>query len=383
MKFLPLIWSGIWRKRSRAVLMLLQIVSAFTLFAVLQGLDSGVKQAIASTHSDRLYVNSSVSVGDPLPIGLLERIRSTPGVIAASPRSVIGGTYMKLDQTVGVIAADAESFFRIYSEMKVTPADAVQRLKSTRGGAIIGTGLVKRYGWKIGDRFVLQSPVPRRDGSGAWTFDVVGIYSAEEVPGTPDPTVAVANFDYVNEARAVGADRTDMFVATVRDAREANAVALAIDNAFANSEHETRTQSEGDLVAAQLQQTVDLDFIVHGVVGAVFFALLLATGALMMQSLRERTPELAVLKTVGFSDRRILALILAESITFCTFSAAIGLAVGAALLTPARSLIGIARIPLIVVAAGLACALLLALIAGAAPALRGARLQVVDALAGR
>lgn len=383
MKYLPLIWSGIWRRRGRAVLMLLQIVSAFTLFGILQGLSSGVKEAIASTHGDRLYIGSSVSMGDPLPIGLLQRIRATPGVRAASPRDVLGGTYIKPDQGVPVLAGDAETLFRIYDELSVSP-EAVQRLKSTRTGAIIGSDLAKRYGWKIGDRFVLRSPVAKRDGSHDWAFDVVGVYhSPKDSIGAPPPTAAIGNFDYLNQARATDADHTALFIATVRDAKDAAAVSLAIDNAFANSEHETRTQSEGDLAATQLQQTVDLDFIVRGIVGAVFFALLLATGALMMQSVRERTPELAVLKTVGFSDRAIFLLLLAESVTFCLLAAAIGLAIGAALLPVARALIGIARMPLVVVLVGFGCATLLALIAGAAPALRGSRLQVVDALAGR
>jgi putative ABC transport system permease protein len=383
-KYLPLIWSGIWRRRGRAVLMLLQIVSAFTLFGVLQGLNSGIKQAIASTHGDRLYITSSVSVGDPLPIGLLPRIRATPGVRIATQRAVLIGTYMKPDQGVPVIAGDVEALLRVYDELSVSPPDAIKVLKSTRTGAIVGSDLVKRYGWKIGDRFVLQSSTLKRDGSRNWAFDVVGVFQApKDSIGSPPAVAAIGNFDYLNEARATDVDRADMFIARIGDAKEAAAVALAIDNAFANSEHETHTQSEGDLVATQLQQTVDLDFIVRGIVAAVFFALLLAIGALMMLSLRERTPELAVLKTVGFSDRRISLLLLAESITFCLLAAAIGLAVGTTLLLLSRSLVGIARMPLIVILAGLACALLLALIAGAAPALRGSRLQVADALAGR
>lgn len=384
MKYLPLVWSGIWCRRARAVLMLLQIVFAFTLFGLLQGADSGVKQAIASTHADRLYITSKVSVGAPLPIGLLQLIRSTPGINAATPRAVFVGTYGAPDRHVPVIAADVEPFFHIYRELRVTPLGAVRTLENTRVGAIVGSGLVERYGWRIGDRFALQSPVARHDGSRDWTFDVVGVYAAPESSfGTPPSTAVVANFSYVNDARAADADRADMFIATVGDAKEAGAVSLAIDNAFANSDHETHTQSEGDLMATQLQKTVDLDFIVHSIVAAVFFALLLATGALMMQSVHERTPELAVLKTVGFSDRHILLLIWAESITLCVVGAAIGLALGAALLTQARALVGVTRVPAIVVTAGVACALLLAVMAGAAPALRGSRLQVVDALADR
>lgn len=382
MKYLPLIWSGMWRRRGRAVLLLLQIVSAFTLFGVLQGVTSGTKQAIAETHSERLYVASRVSVSDPLPIGLLERIRSIPGIRDVTPRAVFGGAYQTPRQGMPVMAVDAAPFFRIFSELSVSP-QSVETLKTTPTGAIIGSELARRYGWKVGDRFVLQSSVVKRDGSNDWSFDVVGVFDARPAFGTPPPTAVIANFDYVNKGRATDAERTNMFIAIVRDASEAATVSLAIDDAFANSANETRTRSEGDLVSTQIQQTVDLDYIVRAVVAAVLFALLLATGALMMQSLRERTSELAVLKAVGFSDRRILMLLLTESITFCVVSAAIGLAIGGALLPFARSLVGIASMPASVAVAGLVCALLLALVAGAAPAVRGSRLRVADALAGR
>jgi putative ABC transport system permease protein len=382
MKYIPLIWSGIWRRPGRSVLMLLQIASAFTLFGVLQGLSSGEKLAIASTHSNRLYVMSRVSTGDLMPIGMLSRIGSIPGVRAVTPRTVLVGTYVRPNQHVPVIGADAEPFFGIYDELKVSPPGAVQALKNTRSGAIIGNGLMQRYGLKVGDRLVLNSSVAKHDGSRDWVFDVVGVFLApESQPGTPPPTGAIANFDYLNEARVSNVDRADMFIAAVTDMRQAGAASLAIDNAFANSDHETRTQSEGDFLTTQLQRTVDLDFIVHSIIAAVFFASLLATAALMMLSLRERIPELAVLKTIGFSDQRILVLSLVESTMFCLLAAAIGLAAGAALLPQARAYVGVARTPPSVFAAGFGCALLLAFIAGAAPALLGARLQVVDALA--
>jgi putative ABC transport system permease protein len=362
--------------------MVLQIVSAFTLFGILQGLSSGLKQVIASTHSDRLYIASSVSVGDPLPLGILEQIRAIPGIREVSPRGQFGGTYRKPDQVVPVIATDPETFFLVYDELSVSPPTAIQTLKNTRAGALVGSDLVKRYGWKIGDRFVLQSPVARRDGSHDWPFDIVGIYSvpADSIDNT---NAAIANFAYLNESRAIGQNRAEIFVATVADPANAATVGLAIDNKFANSEHETRTQSEGDLVAAQLQQTVDLDFIVRGIVGAVFFALLLAVGALMMQSLRERIPELAVLKAVGFSDRRVLILVLTEAVVFCLCAAAIGLGIGSALLPLARSQIGITHMPVIVLVLGVAFAVALAVVAGSVPALRGSRLQVAEALSGR
>jgi putative ABC transport system permease protein len=380
-RYLPLIWSGIWRRPARAVLILLQICSAFTLFGMLQGLDSGINQAIASTHGNRLYITNRVAVSDPLPIAMLERIRSIPAVRAVTPRGVLLGIRGSSDQPVPIIAVEVGPFFRIYNEIEVTPPGAVDALRNKRTGAIIGSELARRYGWKVGDRIDLQSSVVKRDGSRHWSFDVVGAYTSAASVGTPPPTLIITNFDYLNMARAYDAGGAAMFVALIDDARDAGAVSLAIDNAFGNSAHETRTLSEGDQVATQLRQTVDLDFIVHSIVAAVFFALLLATGLLMMQAVRERTPELAVLKALGFSEHRILAVILAESVTLCLIAAAIGLALAAVLLPQARALVGAAHVPLNVVAAGLGCALLLAVIAGAVPALRGARLQVVDALA--
>jgi putative ABC transport system permease protein len=187
----------------------------------------------------------------------------------------------------------------------------------------------------------------------------------------------------LNEARLANRDRADLFTARIDNPANAAAIGLAIDNLSANSNHETRTQSEADVAATQVQRIGDLDFIVTGIIGAVFFALLLATGALMMQSIRERVAELAVLKTVGFSDPLVMVLILVESALFCVFSASIGLGIAALILPMARQQIGIAGVPPIVMAAGIAFALLLALLGGLAPAWHGLRLRVADALADR
>jgi putative ABC transport system permease protein len=381
MKYFPLLWAGIWRKRSRTVLMLLQIITAFALFGILQGLSSGVRQVIAKTHGDRLYVASSVSTGDSLPIGLLGRIRSIAGVVAVMPRSDFGGTYAKPNQFVPVVATDADTFARVFDEL-ILSKGAVEQLAKNRDGAIAGMTLIKQYGWKVGDRIVLQTSVPRVDGSSDWTFEIVGTYDAIDDPAAQTNAI-IANYDYLNEARFTGRDRSDLYIVKAASAGDAAKVGLAIDTAFANSDHETRTQSESDLVATQVQQTVDLDFIVRSIVGAVFFALLLATGALMMQSIREREAELGVLKAVGFGDGRVMAMILAESIALCVFAAACGLGIAAALMRLGRNMVGIAHLPVDVLLLGLAFATVLALVGGWAPALRGSRLQVVDALADR
>jgi putative ABC transport system permease protein len=377
MRYLPLIWAGVWRKKSRAVLMLLQIASAFLLFGLLQGLNSGVKQAIAKTHADRLYVASNVSLGDPLPISLLPRVRAASGVREVSPLTQFPGQYQKPGQTIPITAVDAEAFFRIFSEYVVDSAQ-IAALRANRSGGIIGFASAKRYGLKVGDRVTLSAP-PRRDGTNTWTFDIVGIF---DVPGD-EPGQLIANYDYVNEARFAARDTVNVYVVLAEAATRAGEVGLAIDNAFANSSHETRTQSEGDLLASQLRRIADLDFIVRGVIGAVFFGLLFATGALMMQSIRERTSELAVLKTVGFADGLVMTLIVAEAVVFCLFAAAIGLGAASLLLPTARQSIGVVSMPAVVIVEGAGFAMLLALIGSAVPAWRGLKLRLAEALANR
>lgn len=380
LKYLPLVWAGIWRKRSRAVLMLLQIASAFALFGLLEGLNAGIKQAIAATHGDRLYVGSSVSLGDPLPTSLLARIRGTPGVVVATTRTGLPATYQTSDQQVGVIAADARSFFAVYDEFGASQ-DAIDALENHRTGVLVGRVTMDKYGWKVGDRVTFQSPVPKTDGTRDWAFDIVGSY--ERTDDAANSTALICNYAYFNEARLTGRDTSQLFVAKIDSPSNAGTIGLAIDNQFANSDHETRTQSEADLAASQVQRIGDLNFLARAIIGAVFFALLFATGALMMQSIRERMPELAVLKTVGYSDRLVTGLIVTEAVLFCVFSAGVGLAIAASLLPLARGLIGIAEVPRIVLVAGIGFAILLGLIGSSVPAWRSLRLQVADALAGR
>jgi putative ABC transport system permease protein len=380
MKFLPLIWAGIWRKRGRAVLMLLQIVSAFALFGVLQGLNTGIKEAIAHTHADRLYVASRVSLGDPLPLGHLSQLEAVPGVKAVSYRVGFGGTYQQPTQFIPGFAADVTGFFAMFDEIDV-PRAQIEALARTRTGAIVGKVTADRYGWKVGDRITIQSPTPRRDGSRDWPLDIVGIYTQTL---QPESAIAlIANYAYANEGRAVNRDTVDYFTVQVDDISRAAQIGLQIDGLFANSSNETRTQSEQELAQSQVQRIGDLDFIVHGVTAAVFFALLFATGALMMQSIRERVPELAILKTVGFTDRLVMVLILCEALLFCVLAAGIGLGVAAVLLPMARGFISIARVPGVVIMAGLGCAVVLAIVGSTVPAWRGLRLQVADALADR
>ncbi len=385
MKYLPLVWAGIWRKRARTILLLLQIATAFVLFGTLQGLSSGIKQVISQAHVDRLFITSRISATGQtqLPVSLLQNVQAIHGVQHVTPEVALVGTFQKSDQSVPVIATDVDEFLQIYDEIHVS-AGAAAALRDSRASGIAGAALMRQYGWKVGDRVVLQTPLPKTDGTRDWTFDLVGSYDIPDHPENADSIIA--NYSYINESRLTDRDRANMLVVKVDDPANAGTIGLAIDTGFTNSEHETRTQSEADRLAAQLQQTVDLDYIVRAIVGAIFFALLLATGALMMQSVRERGSELAVLKTLGFSDRFVLLLILAEAVLQCVFAAIVGLALAFFVLPrvrPELTQIAVTQVPMIVIFTGIGFAALLALISAYAPALQGSRRPIVHALAKR
>ncbi len=382
MKYLPLVWAGIWRKRGRTILILAQVVIAFTLFGVLQGLNTAIKQVVNSTHADRLYVGSRLRFGTPLPISMLARLEATPGVTGTSYRFSFGGSYQRATQNVPIAATDIKSFLSMYPELQTTePAQVVQDLARTQDGALVGAVTMTKYGWKIGERITLQSPLPRKNGSRDWTFQIVGSYQNKELPD--QAILILANYRYINESQAGQPNTISFAIVRIADPSQAAQVEQAIDRQFANSLNETLTQSEQELVQSQVENLGDLDVAVHRITAATFFVLLFATGALMMQSIRERTPELAVLKTVGYSSPLVMTLILAETLMLCVTGAALGLWIASRLLPLASSFTGLGSIPAIVIETGLACAVILALAAGSIPAWRGLRLRAVDALANR
>ena len=378
MKFASLIWAGIRRNRGRSILILVQVVIAFTLFGVLQGLNGAINKAVSATHGDRLYVGSRLRFGSPLPIAIMSTVQSTPGVIASTYRFQFGATWQKPDQGVPILATDIGSFLSVYPELAVSSA-ARQQMKQLQDGAIVGVETLNKYHWQIGQRVVLQG-LPKKDGSPDWTFDIVGSYvNADD----PDSTRSLlANYHYINESIAQP-DTIALATLLIADPARAADVEAAIDKHFMNSPNETLTQSERELAEAQVASIGDINTVVHRVIGATFFVLLFATGALMMQSLRERTPELAVLKTLGFSDRLVMMLILAETLALCVGGAVLGMGLASRILPLARSLIGIGSIPSEVIVMGFVFAVALALAGGAIPAWRGLRLRVVDALANR
>lgn len=382
MKYLPLIWAALRRRKARTILTLLSIVTAFLLFGVLQGVNVGIKQAVRRMSPTRLVVMNRVSLGAPMPIADAARIAAVPGVAAVTATAFLAGTYQRPSDVQIVTGVDLAAVFKIDPEMKVSPAELAAAL-GTRTGVIVGRALAKKEGWKIGERIPLHAlGLPKKDGSSDWVFDIVGLYDMDDPESA---TQILGNYDYINEARASNRNTSIQFVVGVKDPRQAPRIAQRIDDLFANSPDQTRTQSERDFLESLLRQVGDIDYLVNAIVGAVLFTLLFLVANTMAQSVRERIPELAVLKTVGFSDSAVQWLVLVEALLLSVVAAMIGVAIANLTIPLMKLNINGARmhVPHAVFAAAAGIAILLALVSGVPPALRARRLDVAAALAGR
>lgn len=383
MKYFPLIWAGLWRKRTRTIFTMLSVVVAFLLFGLLQGINQGFNHALANLNVDRLYVSAKSNMTDGLPIAYASRIKAVPGVRAVSHWTYFGGYFQNARNAIPAFATDAQALFQIYREMKIKP-EAIEAMKKTRTGALVSETLARQHHWKIGDRVPIGTSIwTTKDGSSTWYFDIVGTFDASAL-GAGFPSFYL-NYSYFDAASSFGGGIVHYYLVGMTDPRLAASVSNAIDSQFANSTNETRTQTESALAQTQLKQLGDINFIANAIVGAVLFTLLFVTANTMMQSVRERTSELAVLKTLGFSDSKVLTLVLIEALLLCVFAAMLGLALAyAVFMSPAlRKLFGNFSMPVIVLGMGAGMALLLAFISGLPPAWRAKRLNIVDALAGR
>ena len=381
MRFLPLIWSGIWRKPGRTILIFLQVSVAFALFGMLQGLKTGVEHLVAEARADLLIVHSRMGFfAASLPLGMLEQIKSLPGVRVVDPVELFGGTYQKPTQRMGIVAVRPDDHWTSAFTFVIAP-EYLDAFRKARTGALARVELASKYGWKVGDRIPLMTNLAQLNGSKDWTFDIVGTFTDTDI-GSGSDNILI-NFAYLDEARLAGKGTVQHFNVAVSDPKLAVSVADEIDRRFANSSNETRTESLREMAQANMQAIGDLNFLIRAIVGAVFVALLFATATMMMQSIRERTPELAVLKTVGFTDGKVFALVLIEALVVCVAAAALGLALATRVFPFAAKFVHGLSMPWIIVVVGLGCAALVALISAAVPAVLAARLKVATALANR
>lgn len=388
MKYLHLIWAALFRRKARTILTLVSIIAAFLLFGMLDAVRMSFNQAGQSANgAQRLQTGSKLSFIQTLPQSLESQIAQVPGVKMVTYANWFGGAYQDPHNQVFSFAVEP-NYIDLYPEIDVSAAER-KAFDDTRTGILVGEKLAKRFNWKVGDKIPLQSTIfPNRQGSKNWTFDIVGIlHSKDKKAGGFFDQMLLLHWKYFDETTPFNRGTVGWYVTRVSDVNQADRVAKAIDAISANSDHETRTQTEQAATANWMKQLADIGLIVGSIMGAVFFTLLLLSGNTMMQAVRERTSELAVLKTIGFSNHAVLGIVLAESVLLLLLGGVIGLGL-ASLIIPVVSAGsgGMLNLPSVGASSwilGLVLMIAIGLLVGALPAMRAMRLNIVDALAGR
>ncbi|MPY87009.1 MAG: ABC transporter permease [Luteitalea sp.] len=309
-KFLPLVWCNLTRRKVRTVFTALSIFAAFLLFGLLIAARSAFTYGAELSGADRLMMFQKVSFSRPLPLSYQSQIAATPGVALVTHVTWFSGVYHDPRKRFVQLAVDADRFLDMHPQYTL-PRDQRQAWLADRTGCIVGRDLAARFGWKVGDRIPLQGmSLWRRPDGAAWVFTIDGIYHAP-AEGT-DLTQMFFHYSYVNDARTVARDHVGWYVIRVADPQQAADVAARLDGRFANSANETKTSTEKAFLQAWASQIGDIGRITITILGTVLFTILLVVGNTMAQSIRERINELAVLKTFGFTDVRMLGLVLLE-----------------------------------------------------------------------
>jgi putative ABC transport system permease protein len=388
MKYLHLIWASLFRRRTRTILTLVSIVAAFLLFGLLDAVRTSFAEAGQSANgAQRLQTGSRLSFIQLLPQSLEARMQQVPGAKTVTYANWFGGAYQDPHNQVFSFAV-APNYLDVYPEMSVSDAER-KAFADTRTGVLVGEGLARRFHWKVGDRIPMQSTIfPDRSGSKNWAFDVTGIiHSTDKKAAGFFDQLLLLHWSYFDETTPYNRGGVGWYVTKVADVNQADRVAKAIDALSANSDHETRTLTEQAATASWMKQLADIGLIVTSIMGAVFFTLMLLSGNTMMQAVRERTNELAVLKTIGFSSTSMLAMVLAESVLLLVLGGVIGIGLAEPLIPLiSHASNGMLSLPPVGPKSwGLGLALMLAIgaLVGALPAWSAMRLNIVDALARR
>lgn len=377
--------ANLFRKKLRTWLTLLSIVTAFLLFGLLQSINVLFNSGADFLGATRLITQARVSFTQPLPMRMRAEIEAVPGVAAVTQSQWFGGVWQGKDQLIA-LAVDPLRFHQVYPEWDLPEAQWKQ-FADTRTAMVAGRLLANQYGWKVGQKIPISSNIfPMKNGSKDWTFDLVGIVDGKDDEWKRQANQVWINHAYFDEENQFGQGSAGIFLIRLNNPDDARKVSQIIDAKFENSPDETKTQTEKDWNLGFAKQIGDIGLIVRWILFAVFFTLLLVVGNTMAQSVRERIPEMAVLKTLGFSDGRVLGFVMAETVALCAIGGLIGLGLATAVGLLVQKTIG-AQFPLNVDwrvwSAGLGAIALLSLVVGLPPALRAKRLKIVDALAGR
>jgi putative ABC transport system permease protein len=379
MRFIPLLWSSLWRKKFRTTFTLLSIFVAFLLFGLLMTIRTAFSFGVELAGLDRLVLIHKVSLIMPLPISYQGRLQSTEGVSLASHNTWFGGVYQDPSNFFAQIAVDPEAHLRLYPEFRLPP-DQVAAWLADRQGAIVGADLAKRFGWKLGDRIPIQGTIWQPKQGQVWDFNIAGIYDGE---AGVDKTQLFFRYDYLDENRRQGEGLVGWYVVKIDDPARAQEMAATFDEMFANSSAETKTTTEKGFVEGFAKQVGDIGAIMIAILIAVLFTMLLVAANTMAQSVRERTSEVGVLKTLGFSNGTILALVLGESVLIAIIGGGLGLLAAWVFVQrgdPTGGMLPIFVLPTRDVATGAGLIIVLGLAAGLLPAVNAMQLKITDAL---
>jgi putative ABC transport system permease protein len=385
-KYLPLMWAGLFRKKARTVLTLASVAIAFLLFGLLQSVEVAFEAGAETADAKRLLTTARYSIIEPLPLSYLRQIERVPGVVGVAYADWFGAKYQNESNAFPVFAVDPRRYLAMYPEFTIAPAQ-LEAFAAARTGAVAGARLVERFGWKLGQKLPIASEIhSRADGSMHWEFDLVGILDADDPAQRGNTDMVLINVAYFDEARQTGKGKTGWYIVRVADSARARTIAADIDRRFMNSPDETKTQPEKEFAIGFAKQIGDIGALVSRILAAVFFTILILTGNTMAQSIRDRIPELAILKTLGFSDGKVTSLVLAEAGLLLFMGGALGMATAVAVMPVLNGATGGRFPPLFVTAQTWLTAAVVAsgltLAVGLPPAWRARRLRIVDALGG-
>jgi putative ABC transport system permease protein len=339
-------------------------------------IDLALNQDVDIAVANRLIVLNRVSLIQPLPISYQERIRQIDGVDEATFFVWFGGYYQDQKNFFPNLAVDVNTAREVCPEYKM-PEEDWNAFVADRQGCVIGRDLSKRFGWKVGDRVPLEGTIWR----GVWEFNVHAIYDLEGTNVTANELWF--QYDYLEEQRPFFKGTVGWYTVRLLPGADPVQVAREIDDRFANSPYETKTDTEKAFAASWAAQIGNIRLLLVSVGTVVFITLLLVTGNTMAMAVRERTGELAVMKTVGFTDSGTLNLVVSESMILAGIGGAIGLVLAKLFVLrgdPTGGLLGIFYLPGSRIVVGFAFALGLGFVAGLIPGLNAMRLRIVDAL---
>ncbi|MGH7720265.1 MAG: ABC transporter permease [Gemmatimonadaceae bacterium] len=376
MKMLSLVVANLKRHKLRTLLTVLGVALAMFLFASLRTVVTTLDAAGRVGSASRMVVQHATAIIFPVPMSYRERLAAMPGVAAVSWANWFGGQYGDGRQFFATFAIDAESYLAMYPEL-VIPADQREAFMRERTGALVGQRLLDKFGWSVGQNVTLRGTIYPGD----WTFTIRGIYKPTD-PAYGEETL-LFHYAYLDE-RTNREATPGWYMLRVNDPSSAAELAKRVDDTFRNSAAPTKTGTEQAFNASFVTMYGNVGFLMNAIGMAVVFAILMVTANAMMMTARERTGEVAVLKTIGFSDRTLFLLVMAEAGLIALGGAALGLG-GAKLLYGATDFTGGGFLPGFSVTTatlviGLVIAAALAVASGLVPALRAARLPIVQAL---